>query len=146
MQFDRSPADQIDPMDSSAPQSRLVSADLNRALALVVRHQAAKTRYFALVAEYHAARNAQWDLVEDSRRQREYTELALMHMRSLRGAVRDYVVELRATEVPPERMVRLVKAALADVMDATPVIDRPADPRRIQEQIVEWAIGEYYAA
>jgi hypothetical protein len=59
----------------------------------------------------------------------------------LRASVTAYVRCLRAEQLPPERVLVLVKSAVRD--DTPPELD-VADARELMEDVVRWSIEAYY--
>src|SRR5471032_1910751 len=103
-----------DILDGGAPRDAApavaASAGLRSAIDRVARHQAARERHLERAVRYHATPDRRADLNDELHRRRESDALAITNKQMLMCAVRAFVAELRASNVPPERMLTLLTA------------------------------------
>ena len=110
----------------------------------VVRQLGAEERWRAAAAAYQSGR-AEWEADRAAREaDRVHREAAGLHREALREAVTRYVLRLKWTGVPPERVLVLVKTLVADTA-------RSADPPlheagALTHDVVRWSLDAYYAA
>jgi hypothetical protein len=121
-------------------------ASIGRAVHAFAMHEAACARHAVLLGRYRQAIAANRELRSTTDRLREHSAAALIELRALRDAVREYARALRAAKVPPQRALALVKAGVHDIIAAVPPADALRDPHALSEQIVQWVTSAYYEA
>ena len=106
---------------------------LDRVSHLMADAMARQTRAEALQSRTEAALSTSQRAVRDSEALRA----------ALRTSVTAYARRLHDEQVPPQRMLVLVKEA---VREATPAAADVLERRELMESVVRWSIEAYYAA
>lgn len=142
----RSPPDEPDAGAASAPRAdgagtlgtgAHVRRTLDRVSHLLADAHSQRTRADALPSRTDAVLSTSQRAVRESEALRTALRLAL------RDSVTAYVRRLHDEQVPPERMLVLVKEA---VREATPAGTDVLEGRELMESVVRWSIEAYYAA
>jgi hypothetical protein len=77
---------------------------------------------------------------------REHNTSAIAEMRVLRDAVAQFTRELKASGLPPERALVLVRTETARIVGLLPDLERPSDAIKLAADLVQEALRAYYAA
>jgi len=123
----------VQPFPPPAAVAQSIHPSFRAALASIARARALATRALLAQAEHRTRRDELRRSLDEVRRSHA----------ALRAAVRDFALQLKAGEVPLERIVTIVQGTLADC--ATMVGAQSAMPALLDES-AEWARSAYFAA